>query len=80
MQQSATVPVVVGEDDPVPDNRADEVLWLVANRSFEGFRAVLAPAPARIAQFPLLPHAAAALGVGDGETVRAVPLSPRDRL
>jgi arginine N-succinyltransferase len=80
VRQSAALPVVVGEDNPVPDSLTDEVLWLVANRSFERFRAVLAPAPARIARFPLLPHAAATLGVGDGDTVRAVPLSPRDRL
>jgi arginine N-succinyltransferase len=80
VQQSQTLPVKLGEEDPVPDSLTDDVLWLVANRSFEGFRAVLAPAPARIAQFPLLPHAAAALGVGDGDTVRAVPVSPRDRL
>src|SRR5438552_13023653 len=80
VQQSQTLPVKLGEEDPVPDSLTNDVVWLVANRSFEGFRAVLAPAPARIAQFPLLPHAAAALGVGDGDTVRAVPVSPRDRL
>ena len=80
VRQSVALPVVVGEDDPVPDTLTDEVLWLVASRSFERFRAVLAPAPTRIAQFPLLPHAAATLGVGDGDSVRAVPLSPRDRL
>jgi hypothetical protein len=33
----------------------------------------------RIAQLPLLPHAALALGVSEADTVRAVPLSPRDR-
>lgn len=78
--QSQTLPVKLGEDDPVPDSLTDNVLWLVTNRSFERFRAGLASAPARIAQFPLLPHAAAALGVADGDSVRAVPLSPRDRL
>jgi arginine N-succinyltransferase len=77
---SQTLPVKLGEDDPVPDSLTDEVLWLVTNRSFERFRAGLASAPARIAQFPLLPHAAAALGVVHGDSVRAVPLSPRDRL
>jgi arginine N-succinyltransferase len=80
VQQSQTLPVKLGEEDPVPDSLTDDVLWLVTNRSFERFRAVLAPAPTRIAQFPLLPHAAAMLGVGDGDTVRAVPVSPRDRL
>jgi|SRR5689334_5850351 len=80
VRQSRTPPVAIGEENPVPDSLTDEVVWLVANRSFEGFRAILAPAPARIARFPLLPHAAAALGVVAGDSVRAVPLSPRDRL
>ena len=80
VRQSQTLPVAIGEDNPVPDSITDDVLWLVASRSFERFRAIVAPAPARIACFPLLPHAAAALGVGAGDTVRAVPLSPRDRL
>ncbi|HTS21997.1 MAG TPA: arginine N-succinyltransferase [Casimicrobiaceae bacterium] len=80
VSQSRCLPVTIGEDNPVPDNLTDEVVWLVANRSFEGFRALLAPAPARVASFPLLPHAAAVLGVAGGDEVRAVPLSPRDRL
>src|SRR5947207_5256588 len=79
VQQSRTLPVVVGEEDPVPDDPAESIPWLVANRSFEAFRAIVASAPARTARFPLLPHAADALAVGDGDTVRAVPLSPRDR-
>ena len=80
VRQSQTLPVAIGEDNPVPDSLTDDVLWLVANRNFERFRAVVAPAPARIARFPILPHTATALGVGAGDTVRAVPLSPRDRL
>ncbi len=80
VRQSETFAVKVGEHDPVPDSLTDEVLWLVANRSFERFRAVLAWAPARIARFPLLPHTAAVLAVGDGDAVRAVPLSVRDPL
>ena len=36
-------------------------------------------APARADRFPLLPYAADALRVGEGDLVRAVPLSPRDR-
>ncbi len=80
VRQSQTLPVAIGEDNPVPDSLSDDVLWLVANRNFERFRAVVAPAPARIARFPILPHTATALGVGAGDTVRAVPLSPRDRL
>ncbi len=79
VRQSQVLAVTLGEEDPVPDSVTDEVLWLVSNRRFEAFRAVLCPAPARVAQFPLLPHAAEALGVGEGDTVRAVPLSPRDR-
>ncbi len=79
VRQSQVLPVAVGEENPVPDSLTDEVTWLVANRSFESFRAILASAPARVARFPLLPHAARALGVGAGDTVRAVPLSPRDR-
>ena len=55
----------------------ESVLWLVANRSFEGFRAVLARAPARLARFPLLPSAATTLGINDGDIVRAVPLAAR---
>jgi len=80
VRQSQVLPVAIGEENPVPDSLIEDVLWLVASRDFERFRAIVAPAPARIARFPLLPHAAAALGVGVGETVRAVPLSPRDRL
>ena len=80
VQQSQTLPVVVGEDDQVSDNPTENIFWLVGNRRFEGFRAIATAAPARAARFPLLPHAAEALGVGDGDTVRAVPLSPRDRV
>jgi arginine/ornithine N-succinyltransferase beta subunit len=78
VSQSQVLPVRIGEDDPVSDNLTDEVLWLVCNRSFERFRAILVPASRRTAQFPLLPYAANALGVGAGATVRAVPLSPRE--
>jgi len=80
VRQSRTLPVALGEHNPVPDSLTDEVVWLVANRRFEAFRVILAPAPPRIASFPLLPHAARVLGVGTGDEVRAVPLSPRDRL
>ncbi|HEX8012869.1 MAG TPA: arginine N-succinyltransferase [Casimicrobiaceae bacterium] len=80
VRQSQTLPVAIGEDNPVPDSLTDDVVWLVASRNFERFRAILAPAPARVARFPLLPHAAGVLGVGAGDSVRAVPLSPRDRL
>jgi arginine N-succinyltransferase len=80
VRQSRTLPVAIGEENPVPDSLTDERVWLVANRRFEGFRTILAPAPRRVATFPLLPHAARLLGVATGDEVRAVPLSPRDRL
>jgi arginine N-succinyltransferase len=76
---SRVLPVQIGEADPVPDNPPADVVWLVSNRRFEAFRATLAKAPARIDRLPLLPFVAAELGVGDGDLVRAVPLSPRDR-
>lgn len=75
VRQSQCFAVKIGDYNPTPDSPADDVLWLVANRSFERFRAVLAPAPVHPSEFPLTPHAAAALGIAAGETVRAVPLS-----
>jgi arginine/ornithine N-succinyltransferase beta subunit len=51
----------------------------VSNRRFEDFRALVTAAPARADRFPLLPYAAAALRVDEGDTVRAVPLAPGDR-
>ena len=63
------------EEDPVPDSLTHDVLWLVMNRRFSGFRALLCPAPPRNGRFPLLPHAAAALGVKDDDSVRVVPLA-----
>jgi len=51
----------------------------VTNRRFEAYRALVVQASARFDRFPLLPHAAAQLGVAEGDLVRAVPLSPRDR-
>jgi len=79
VRQSAVLPVALGEEDPVPDSLTNSVPWLVSNRRFEDFRAVLARAPARVDRLLLLPYVAAQLGIGDGDTVRAVPLSPRDR-
>jgi arginine N-succinyltransferase len=79
VRQSQLLPVQLGEEDPVPDSLIDDVLWLVANRRFTDFRVIVAHAPARMDRFPLLPYAAEELGVSDGDTVRAVPLSPRDR-
>jgi arginine N-succinyltransferase len=79
VRQSRVLPVHLGEADPLPDTHANLVTWLVANRRFGDWRAVLAAAPGHVDRFPLLPYAAEALGVSEGDSVRAVPLSPRDR-
>jgi arginine N-succinyltransferase len=79
VRRSQMLPVTLGEEDPVPDSLSDDVLWLVVNRRFADFRALVAAAPPRVDRFPLRPYVAAALGVGEGDSVRAVPLAPRDR-
>ena len=79
VRRSQTLPVTLGEEDPLPDSLSDDILWLVVNRRFADFRALVAAAPARVDRFPLRPYVAAALGVGEGDSVRAVPLAPRDR-
>ena len=79
VRRSDVLPVHIGKEDRVPDSLTDDILWLVANRRFADFRVILARAPSRVDRFPLAPYAAAALGVGSGDTVRAVPLSPKDR-
>ena len=79
MRRSSVLPVMLGEEDPVPDSLTDDILWLVCNRRFEDFRVLVTTAPARADRFPLMPYAAAALHVDEGDTVRAVPLAPADR-
>lgn len=79
VRASQLLPVTLGEEDPVPDSLTDDIRWLVCNRSFAGFRAIVVAAPARADRFPLMPYAAAALQVGEGDLVRAVPLAPADR-
>jgi arginine N-succinyltransferase len=79
VRRSQTPIVTIGEGNPLTETLSDDVHWLVASRRFGDFRAIVAMAPRRIDRFPLLPHAAKALGVGEGDTVRAVPLSPADR-
>jgi arginine N-succinyltransferase len=79
ISRSVVLIVEVGERDPLNDSLSDDVPWLVSNRQFADFRAAVVPAPARLDRFPLLPWVAATLGVSAGDTVRAVPLSPRDR-
>jgi arginine/ornithine N-succinyltransferase beta subunit len=73
------MPCTLGEEDPVPDSLTDDILWLVCNRKFAGWRALVTAAPPRVDRFPLLPYAAQALGVGEGDSVRVVPLAPGDR-
>jgi len=79
IRQSVVLPVAVEEADPVPDSVTPQVAWLVANRQFQRYRAIVVMAPSRLSHFPLLPYAAAELGVREGDAVRAVPLAPRDR-
>src|SRR5438034_4224355 len=79
VRRSQTQPVMLGEDDPVPDSLSDDVLWLVVNRSFQDFRALVAAAPPPVDRFPLRPYVAAALGVAEGDSARAAALAPRDR-
>ncbi len=76
---SRLFPVDIGEREQVPDHLSRDVVWLVANRKFESYRALLVQAPARVDGFPLLPYVAEQLGIDKGDTIRAVPLSPRDR-
>src|SRR2546425_990877 len=79
VRRSQALPVTLEKEDPVPDTLTNDMLWLVTNRKFAEYRALVAAAPARIDRFPLFPYAAPALGVGEGDTVRAVPLAPGDR-
>jgi arginine/ornithine N-succinyltransferase beta subunit len=79
VRRSRLLPATLDKVDPVPDNPAGGVPWLVGNRSFERFRAILATAPPRVDRLPLEPHQAAALDVREGDLVRVVPLSPYHR-
>ena len=79
IRQAQVMTVTLEEEDPVPDSLTDDILWLVCNRRFAEFRAIVAAAPARADRFPLMPYAAEALGVTEGDEVRAVPISPADR-
>jgi len=79
VRRSMVLTCTLGEEDPVPDSLSDDILWLVCNRKFADFRALVTAAPARVDRFPLLPYAADALGVTEGDGVRVVPLSPSER-
>jgi arginine N-succinyltransferase len=79
IRRASAMNCTLGEEDPVPDSLTDDILWLVCNRQFAPGRALVAAAPPRVDRFPLLPYAAEALGVAEGDSVRAVPLAPADR-
>jgi arginine N-succinyltransferase len=79
IRRASVMPCTLGEEDPVPDSLTDDILWLVCNRRFADWRALVAAAPPRVDRFPLLPYAAEALGVAEGESVRVVPLAAKDR-
>ncbi|MCC7040870.1 MAG: arginine N-succinyltransferase [Burkholderiales bacterium] len=78
VRQSQLLPVALEAGDAT-DDRRDDVGWLVCNRRFADFRATVVSAPAHLDRLPLTPAACAALRVGAGDRVRAVPLAPRDR-
>lgn len=79
VRQSQVLSVEVAEDEALAQDASDEIEWLVANRRFDGFRVILAHTHARTDRFRLSHAAAAQLGVAQGDTVRAVPLSPEHR-
>lgn len=79
IRRSQVLQVCLIDGDRVPDAATRDHLWLLSNRRFDAFRAILATAPPEIEGFPLAPQHAEALGVVEGDTIRAVPLSPRDR-
>ena len=79
IRRASAMNCTLGEEDPVPDSLTDDILWLVCNRQFATWRALVVAAPPRVDRFPLLPDAAEALGVAEGDSVRAVPLAPADR-
>ena len=79
IRRASVMTCTLGEEDPVPDSLTDDILWLVCNRQFATWRALVAAAPPRVDRFPLLPYAAEALGVAEGDSVRAVPLAPAHR-
>lgn len=73
---SRVMPVVV---EAPPEGDARRVRWLVANRRFADWRTVLVEAAVDATRIPLSRDEAALLGIGAGDTVRAVQLAPTDR-
>jgi arginine N-succinyltransferase len=79
-RRSQLLPVSIGEADAAVEDPAEDVVWLVSNRRYADFAALLCTAPRRPLQLALLPYQARTLGVRESDIVRAVPLSPRDRV
>ena len=62
----------------MPDSLTDDVLWLVGNRQLRRTFARSSPRRRRASTaFRCCRTPPTALGVGEGDTVRAVPLAPR---
>jgi arginine N-succinyltransferase len=78
VRQSQVMPVTLEEEDPVPDSLTDDILWLVCNRHFADYRAIVVAAPSRADRLPLLPYAADALR-GERRRLRCalVPVRPQ---
>lgn len=79
VRRASVMTCTLGEENPVPDSLTDDILWLVCNRKYADFRSLVTAAPPRVDRFPLLPYAAEALGVREGDSVRVVPLAAADR-
>lgn len=72
--------VVLGEDGGEPPCRpARPDYWLVANRQLRDYRVIVAPRPPDNDLFRLTAEEAAALHLGEGASVRALPLYPKSR-
>lgn len=76
IRRSRVLSTFFSDEPPAPDS----VLWLVSNRSFADFRACLVKAPQHCDYMTLSALQADELDLAEGDTVRAVPLAPRDRL
>ena len=79
IRQSIVTPAAITAASAAAHPPNGSLVWMITNRRFKDFRVILAAAPARFERFPLAREAAAQLVVAEGDTVRAVPLSPRDR-
>lgn len=75
VKESRTVAVRLA--DPLPEG--ERCHFLVSNESLTGFRVILAEAPAPTHELFLTPEQAQALNVQEGEHVRCVALSPKEK-